>query len=407
MENNFFDFNEQIFSDGDIKEPSKPEKPKKPKKKKKYSIGTVILCGVMAAIIGAGSAFGAFTWLNKNKTPEVIQNSDGTTTITNISVDETAENAIQAVAQKVTPSVVGIVTTAAKIGFFGNSQSSTGEGSGIIYSTDGYIITNHHVIESTLTSSNSKIEVYLASDTEKAYEATVVGYNVSHDLAVLKIKASNLPKIELGSSQDVKVGQFVAAIGNPGGMQFMGSVTYGIVSGLNRIISESASGEAVTLIQTDAAINPGNSGGALVNVEGQLIGVNSSKIAATDYEGMGFALPVDKVKEIADQIISKENEPNPYVGITVSARYDAETLKELGYPAGAVVKSVASGSPAYNAGIRSGDIIVEFAGTAITDYSQLSGIIAKTIPGNSVKVKIYRGTKYYTANLTVGSNNSQ
>ncbi len=407
MDNNF-DFNDQIFSmPGNEYQPHKPQVKKK-KQKKHYGIGTVILSSVLAALIGGLSAIGVFSLVRpaENIWGTATQNS-GSPGITNISIDETAENAIQAVAQKVTPSVVGIVTTQAKTGIFGNSSASTGEGSGIIYTADGYIITNYHVISSVLTTSNSKIEVYLAGNTESSYEATVVGYNVSNDLAVIKINAQNLTKIELGSSKDVKVGQFVAAIGNPGGMQFMGSVTYGIVSGLNRVVSDNSGGDEVTLIQTDAAINPGNSGGALVNIKGELIGVNSSKIAATEYEGMGFAIPVDDVKEICDRIISKEYEPNPYVGITVNSRYDAETLEELGYPAGAVVQSVASGSPAYETGIRSGDIIVEFNGVAISEYSDLYDEVQKTSPGQSVKVKIYRGNKYYSANLTIGSNNSQ
>ncbi len=246
----------------------------------------------------------------------------------------------------------------------------------------------------------------MASDTENPLKATVVGYNISNDLAVIKVSASNLPAIELGDAEKLKVGQFVAAIGSPGGLEFMGSVTYGIISGLNRVISDSSTGDAINLIQTDAAINPGNSGGALVDINGKLIGVNSSKIAATEYEGMGFAIPIDTVKDICDKIIAKENDPNPYIGITISERYDAETLTELGYPAGAVVKSVITGGPAYEAGIRSGDIITEFNGVAITEYTQLSDEIAKTKPKETVNVKIYR-RKYYTTKITIGSNNSQ
>ncbi len=383
------------------------EKKKKVKKKsKRYGLSTIVLSIILSAVIGASTATAAVLFAVDDDNTSVPLNYSGGNTVTNINVDETSQSIIEAVAKKVTPSVVGIATTASRTNFFGGSSESSGEGSGIIYSSDGYIITNYHVIESAVTSASSKIEVYLASDTEKPLKASVVGYNISNDLAVIKVSAVNLPAIELGDAEQLRVGQFVAAIGSPGGLEFMGSVTYGIISGLNRVISDSNSGDEVNLIQTDAAINPGNSGGALVDINGKLIGVNSSKIAATEYEGMGFAIPIDTVKEICDRIIAKENDPNPYIGITISERYDSATLKELGYPAGAVVKSVISGGPAYQAGIRSGDIITEFNGVTINEYTELSDAIAKTKPNETVNVKIYR-RKYYTTKITVGSNNSQ
>lgn len=383
----------------------------RPKKtKRKYGLPVVVLSVILAAIVGAGTAVGTMTVYNKfsGKTSSGVSSvSDGSTKVTNINVDENADNIVEAVAQKVTPSVVGIATTAATTNFFGGSSETSGSGSGIVYSEDGYIITNYHVIESAVTSSSSKIEVYLSSNTDKSYPATVVGYNVSYDLAVIKISASGLQAIELGTSSDLKVGQYVVAIGSPGGLEFMGSATFGIISGLNRVVSDGSNGKSVSLIQTDAAINPGNSGGALVNKEGKLIGVNSSKIAATEYEGMGFAIPVDTVKETCDKIIAKESDPNPYIGVTLSERYTADVLTQLGYPKGAVVKSVVSGAPAYEAGIRSGDIIVEFNGTEISGYEDLNTEVSKTAPGSVVKVKIYRSRKYYTTNITIGSNNSQ
>ena len=383
----------------------------KPKSKKKYGLSTVILSVVLAAVIGGTTGAVSVFTLNKISDTVYGTGSENSTaqqnTVTNISIDESVESVIEAVALKVTPSVVGIATTAATTSFFGGSTESTGEGSGIVYSADGYIITNYHVIESAVTSSSSKIEVFLNGDTENGYQASVVGYNISNDLAVLKISVTGLTAIELGNADELRVGQYVAAIGSPGGLEFMGSVTYGIISGLNRVISDSSTGSEVNLIQTDAAINPGNSGGALVNTKGQLIGINSSKIAATEYEGMGFAIPIDTVKEICDKIIANENDPNPYIGVTISEKYDAEILEKLGYPAGAVVKSVMSGGPAYESGIRSGDIIVEFNGEAISDYNELNDAVAASTVGSTVKVKIYRSGKYYTTNVKIRSNNSQ
>ncbi len=393
-----------------------------PKPKKKYGFSAVlissIICAVIAAIIAAtvSSAFvsnkmsGAIS--ENNKENNQIENNENTTPNTNnssstIQITGVTESVIEAVALKVNPSVVGIVTSEATTSFFGGSDETTGEGSGIIYSSDGYIITNYHVIKSAVTSSKSSIKVYLSSNSEDGYEASVVGYNISYDLAVIKINASNLPAIDLADSSELKIGQYVAAVGSPGGLQFMGSVTFGIISGLNRVVSDSSTGADLQLIQTDAAINPGNTGGALVNTKGELVGVNSSKIAATAYEGMGFAIPSNTVKEICDNIIAKENDPNPYIGITISEKYTANILTQLGYPKGAVVKSVISGGPAEKSGIRSGDIIVEFNSVAITEYSVLTDAIADTKPGKTVTVKIYRSGRYYSTSLKVGSNNSQ
>ncbi len=394
----------------------RPVKPKK--EKRKFSFASVLVCSVAAALVAAVVASSVSTLLVSNKyetnTNQLSNNAaenngSGASSGSSATIEITGvtESVIEAVAQKVNPSVVGIVTTEAAASFFGGSTETTGEGSGIIYTADGYIITNYHVIESALTSSNSGIEVYLSTNSETGYDATVVGYNISYDLAVIKINASGLSAINFANSSELKVGQYVAAVGSPGGLQFMGSVTYGIISGLNRVISDSSTGASVQLIQTDAAINPGNSGGALVNTKGELVGVNSSKIAATAYEGMGFAIPSNIVKEICDNIIAKENDPNPYIGITISERYTAEVLTQLGYPTGAVVKSVIGGGPAEKSGIRSGDIIVEYDSIEITDYTVLTEAISNSSPGNTVAVKIYRSGRYYSTSLKVGSNNSQ
>ena len=395
----------QYYSSNSIMPPRKPQK--------KYGFGTIIVAAVLAAVIGAISGIGAvFAGNLLTQEDDIPLTSDTSSTTSqiggstvNITVDKTAESVIEAVAQKVTPSVVGIRTMAAVNSFFGSSEETTGEGSGVIYSKDGYIITNYHVIESAVGSSSSTIQVFLADNSEEAINATVVGYNITNDLAVIKIQTNKaLQAVELGSSENLKVGQFVAAIGNPGGLEFMGSVTYGIISGLNRTISD---GDSAYLIQTDAAINPGNSGGALVNTKGQLVGINSSKIVSESYEGMGFAIPVSSVKEICDKIIAKEYDPAPYMGITISERYDAQTLQYLNYPVGAVVQSIVSGGPADEAKIKRGDIITEFNGTKITDYTVFSDALDECKPGQTVTVVIYRSGRYYSTSVKIGANNSQ
>lgn len=410
--------NEQSFLDGIIPKTEEnttqnpylyyqPPKPKPPKKPKKYGIGVVVASVILAMVMGAVSGVGATVFLDRYNTPETaIQSDDGQGIInTTINVEKVSNSAIEAVAEKASPSVVGIRTTMAVNNFFGGSEDYTaGEGSGIIYTEDGYIITNYHVLENAIKASSGKIEVFLNEDNSKSYSANVIGYNISYDLAVIKIDGKNLKAVELGDSDKLKRGQYVAAIGCPGGLDFMGSVSYGIISGLNRQVNESTK-ESIALIQTDAAINPGNSGGALLDIEGKLIGVNSSKISATEYEGMGFAIPINTVKEICNKIIENKDKPQPYVGISLSETYDEQTLNRLGFPSGAVVSSVATDSPAYAAGIRRGDIITEFASQKISNYNDLYDAISNCTPGEKVSVKLYRSGKYYKTDITVLSNN--
>lgn len=382
-------------------------------KNKRVSFATVIVSTVLAAIIGATSGIvGMLAVQSSQNTGENLsqpQASVSNGTEVNIDVQNVEATVGEAVAEKVTPSVVGIRTTVSITSFFGGTQEASGEGSGVIYTSDGYIITNYHVISDAIEygGKSSAIQVFLSGNTEKGYDASVVGYNISNDLAVLKINGKGLPAIQWANSSELKVGQQVMAVGNPGGLEFMGSATWGIISGLNRVISSSSDGSTTELIQTDAAINPGNSGGALVNIEGKLIGINSSKLVSESVEGMGFAIPSNTVKEICDKIIAKENDPDPYLGITISERYDPDTLKRYGYPVGAVIYSVTSGSPADEAGLRQGDIITEFDGKQVSHYNRLSEYLSDCTPGKSVEIKIYRSGRYLDGTVTIGSNNSQ
>ncbi len=388
--------------------------PKPKKQSKGVSVAVVILAIVLSAIIGAtGGIFGmlAIQQVTDNKGSSFTENSQATGdgNSVNINVEEVTATVGEAVAEKVTPSVVGIRTTISVTSFFGGTQEATGEGSGVIYTSDGYIITNYHVIGDAIEygQKDSAIQVFLSTDTEKGYDATVVGYNISNDLAVVKINGKNLPAIEWADSSTLKVGQQVMAVGNPGGLEFMGSATWGIVSGLNRIVSDSSDGSATQLIQTDAAINPGNSGGALVNIEGQLVGINSSKLVSESVEGMGFAIPSNTVKDICDKIIAKEYDPDPYLGITISERYDPDTLKRYGFPVGAVIYSVDKGGPAAEAGLRQGDIITKFNGKSITHYNKLSQYLSECKTGSEVDISIYRNGRNLDGKIKIGSNNSQ
>lgn len=390
--------------------------PQKPKKTKKgHSTWVVIISSLLAAIIGAtsgvlgmGSVLG-ISWLfsGDDTTPttsegvsEIFNNNKDNVTI---KVDENASSIAEAVAKKCTDSVVGIRTTTSVSGFFGGTQEQSGDGSGVVYTSDGYIITNYHVIADAVSGQNSKIDVFIGTDGSKSYPATVVGYNISCDLAVIKINVKGLTPMEFGNSDDLSIGQYVVTIGAPGGLEFIGSVTYGIISGLDRTVSTNT---GLKLIQTDAAINPGNSGGALLDANGKLIGINSSKIASVEYEGMGFAIPVNTVKEKCDKIIAREGTAQPYFGVSISSTYTSEVLELYGYPTGAVVSSVADGSPADKAGIVRGDIITEFNGTKIKEYTEFGELLLDCKPNDTVKITIYRSGKYYTVNVKLASDSS-
>ncbi len=389
---------------------------KKAKEEKKITLGTVlfssaataIISSILTCIIALSFGAGGFALLFSNTSPNnntdsSVSGSDSEET-KNIVIDATAETAAVAVAEKVNPSVVGIVVITEKYNYFYGSTSSQSQGSGIIYKADGHIITNYHVIENAVTN-GSKISVYTHNDLENAIPATVVGYDVSADLAVIKVDKSGLTPIELGDSDKLVVGQTAIAVGNPGGLSFSGSVSMGIISGLNRTIQLESSSE-ITLIQTDTAINPGNSGGALTDSQGKLIGVNSAKLSGDGYEGMGFAIPVNDMKEICDRIIGKQNSPKPYLGISLSSYYTSTLLKQYGYPAGVVVENVATDGPADDAGIERADIITKFNGKAVTDIASFTSEKDKCDPGEVATLTVYRNGTTYAVRLTLGVANS-
>ncbi|OJU13644.1 MAG: hypothetical protein BGN88_06515 [Clostridiales bacterium 43-6] len=316
------------------------------KGKTKYGIGSLIACCLICSVLSGTVTSGVFLYtsgslgtLFGSGTTTSNSTAQKTGQTVNINVDKTAVGLVEAVAEKVSPSVVGIRATTSYDNFFFGEQQQSGEGSGIIYKSDGYIITNYHVISTAVENQKSKLEVFLPSDAKTAIAATVVGYEMESDIAVIKIEKTGLQAIEIGDSSKLKVGETAVAVGNPGGLEFMGSVSTGIISGLNRKIQMETSGD-MTLIQTDAAINPGNSGGALVNSEGKLIGVNSAKMAADNFEGMGFAIPVNSVVSICNRILTNKDEKKAFLGVKISTTYTSERLKSMGYPSGVVIEQV-------------------------------------------------------------------
>ena len=321
-----------------------------------------------------------------------------------------------AVAAKVLPSVVGIEVKVTSTSYRYGTTVSGGEGSGVIFSEDGYIITNYHVISSVLTGAgetnpNATLNIYLYTDPDTAIPGEVIGYDQGADLAVVKINKTGLTPIELGDSDKINVGDTAVAIGNPGGLQFLGSVSQGIISGLNRSIQIDTTYKSLKLIQTDAAINPGNSGGALTDESGCLIGINSAKVSVEGYEGMGFAIPVNDVVRICTDIIKNGSVKSAYLGVELSSQYSADYLERLGYPGGLLVSSVIADSPAAKAGIAADDIIVAFNGTEVREAEDLVALKNQCSAGDTVTIRIYRLTSthfghwsgsYYDVEVTLG-----
>lgn len=364
----------------------------------------IFLLGFLGAVVACALAFGVYSALGKNSS-SVTLGSDGSGT--NITVTGDDATLAEAVAQKALPSVVNInVYTASQSQAQGFMRSSSTQeytqsslGSGVILSDDGYILTNYHVLEGA-----DKLQV-VASGGE--YEAKVVGTDPSSDLAVIKIEASGLPAVEIGSSSDLVTGEWVMAVGSPFGLEQ--SVSTGIVSAVSRSSSSlySSESEAIytNMIQTDAAINPGNSGGALVDKNGKLIGINTL-IASTSgsSSGVGFAIPVDYAMKIAEQIIAGQTPSHAQLGVSlttvnssVAARYNLPVSE------GAYVTRVTSNSGASKAGIAEGDIITKVGDSKVTSASDLIIAVRSHNPGDTVSVTFNRSGSEQTVDVVLGT----
>lgn len=382
-------------------------------KKKNFTLIQVIAVALACSILGGGVVGGTFIFAAPFIEP-IVQKYAGNLAPQTASYQdngiykkveiEKSTSPVSAVAEKVGPSIVGITVTTKQSNSIFNfgSSSGTAEGSGIIIRNDGYIMTNYHVIQSAVESKQgANVQVILPKEKDKPYTATIVGTDWRTDLAVLKINATNLPAVEFGDSDALKVGELAIAIGNPAGMELMGSVTTGIISGLDRTIPLEDIKD-LKLIQTDASINPGNSGGALVNSEGKVIGVNNAKLGGEGYEGLGFAIPINKAKEVTDSIIAyKYVKGRPLLGISVDTRFTEEYAKQNNVPTGVLVADVQPLSGAYKAGIQVGDIITKVDGTAVKSKTDLDNIKNKKKPGDTITVELYRDGKTKTLQVVL------
>ena len=383
-------------------QPQKQPKPKKHGSK----FGLKLLAVVLCCAITSAASLGVFVVMIQNGVINVqsseassnaaftisrVVNGD-TSSDTSASSDGTVSAmSDQDIAAKLTPSVVCIQNyqVTQNYGFMqtdtsDSSVSPASEGSGIIMSEDGYIITNAHVVEGA-----TSLKV-MTSDGE-TYEAQLIGSDTVTDLAVVKIDATGLTAAEFGSSEDLRVADKVMAIGNPGGHELSSSVTIGYVSALNRAIANNTTGYTMEYIQTDAAINPGNSGGALINEYGQVVGINSAKISATGYEGLGFAIPIDTAQPIISDLIQYGYVKDRAV-LGISGQFiDSMTGRFYGLPQGEYVAQLNS-SEAQASGLQVGDVITAIDNQQLDSESTLRSAILSKKPGDTVTLQVYRSS---------------
>lgn len=369
-------------------------------KKGNFHFGKQVVVPFVSGVVGAGVVIGTCFGVPSirenlfNTNQSTINTNKDNTSIGNtslISLSNYSETGI-AVAQKVLPSVVGIKVeySVSSIFYKNMSSTATAEGSGIIISEDGYILTNNHIVNTSSSSTYyevgkaNKVTVTLYND-ETEYEGTIVGTDEETDLAVIKIDKTGLAAATLGDSDSIQVGEFAMAIGNPLGMQ--SSVSSGMISAVNRKVT--TDGKTYTLIQTDTAINSGNSGGALVNSKGEVIGINTLKMSGSGIEGMGFAIPINSAKPIYEQLIQYNKVKRPYIGIS-GRDLDEKTAKANNLVVGIYILSIDEFSAAEKAGLKIGDVITAIDGKTISTMDELNEVKNTHNIGDEVKLKIYR-----------------
>lgn len=417
-------------------------------KKAGATIALAVIFGLVAAVVFQAANFAADRFLNTGKSSVQIKTTDSVDLQETASDDSTADKVLSdsengtvaAVAQASMPSVVAITTVSVQeipsfFGYSSHQYKSASTGSGIIVGDNDdelLIATNNHVVDGATTLSvcfigddvaNAETETVNAGDNgdlnvEDAVSAKIKGTDADNDLAVVAVKKSDIPEdtlnqikiAQIGSSDDLAVGQQVVAIGNALG--YGQSVTSGWISALNRTISTDDGTNSTGLIQTDAAINPGNSGGALLNMKGELIGINSAKYADSAVEGMGYAIPISKAKPILEELMNREtrekvdSSKKGYLGVSL-ANLTTEAIEMYNMPTGAFVRSVEDNSPAQEAGICKGDIIVKFDGQKVSDGDDLLDKLQYYKSGEKIEAVIARATngeyEENTIELTLGT----
>ena len=397
-----------VYQDIYSTSPETPAKPKKNRKNVALVAGTLALAlcvgfggGVLGSYVGGNSK----TTVQQTGTSVSAKTTEGTDSGLNIiqaSQSSGTPTSIEQVVSKVKDSVVEITTEVTKYGTFYGQYVAQGAGSGVIISSDGYIVTNNHVIEDA-----TSIKVTLTDG--NSYDAKLIGTDEELDVALIKIEADNLTVAALGTSSDLQIGETSIVIGNPLG-QLGGTVTHGIISALNRSIQ--LDGKTMEHLQTDAAINPGNSGGGLFDANGNLIGIIVAKSTnssdGTSLEGLGFAIPIDNVKNILGDLKTKGFVSRPVLGITAVDVLDDSTAARYNVDKqGVYIYSVTSGSAADKAGMMVGDCVLKFEDTQINSKEELSKAISSHKVGDEVKITVYRDGKEQILTAVLQENASE
>jgi len=382
--------------------PSAEPASKKRRQKNGFRLAALALCfSLLGSVLGAGGVLLAGDLLSRDTGSDsrqitaMVEGRRNASAIEIVDVDTNRQLTPAQVYAANVNSTVGITTTAVSTNFWGFKTTSAASGSGFILSTDGYILTNYHVIERS-----DSITVAMYDGT--TYPADLIGYDESNDIAVLKIEADNLSPVILGDSDALNVGDSVVAIGNPLG-ELTFSLTSGAVSAVNREVTLSSS-VTMDLIQTDCAINSGNSGGALFNLYGEVVGITNAKYSGSSasqasIDNIGFAIPINSVRSIVDSIITKGYISSPYIGISV---LDVSEQTQLyGVPAGIAIQSVTDGGPASQAGLQPGDVITAVNGNAL-DSDGLVDLVGASTAGDVLTLEIYRQGATLTVSVCVG-----
>ena len=391
--------------------PQQPAAPEPPKKKKHHVNGGKVARSAVALVLAAAMGFvGGFAGAKVGGTGKVViqqaapstsasssSSSDGS--ITSASASGSSLSTEQ-VADLVSPSVVVITTEQvvySQWSWYGQNQVESGAGSGVIISSDGYILTCAHVVDGAST-------ITVTID-DKDYTATLVGEDTTSDIAVIKIDADGLTPATVGDSDSLKVGQSVMAVGNPLG-ELGGTVTGGMISALNRsvTIQGTSSTNTMSLIQMDASVSPGNSGGGLFNMNGELIGIVNAKSSSSDAEGLGFAIPINDAIKVAEELLQNGYVTGrPYLGISYLAVTDAQTAQQLGVNSyGVYIMEVVKGGPAEQAGLKAGDRIVSIDGTEIASKDDLGTLMQKHAAGDTLSITVARDGQMQTVSVTLG-----
>lgn len=358
-----------------------PERKEKKRKSFRGSLFSYVALALVCSIVGGlASTFLAPILFNNVNTASKEYTPQAITINTNDDV-----STVSAVAKKAMSSVVGITTIETQDLLWFGQRDVPGVGSGVIVDSDGYILTNSHVV----ANGNAKDIKVLFENGDKV-QGSVLWNDATLDLAIVKVDVTGLPVAVLGDSDDLEVGEIAIAIGNPLGLEFQRSVTSGIISGLHRSIQVDQTTVIDDLIQTDASINPGNSGGPLLNRNGEVIGINTAKMKSA--EGLGFSIPINQAKAIVEEVIKKGSYKTVYIGITGMSveEFEGRVGVKLSVDSGLVILTVEQGSPADKAGLYNGDIITKIDNIQIDSLSQLKKALYKYKQGDKASLSVIR-----------------